>query len=64
MRIVKLAHFIIAAFTAIALGIATGHAQDLEQVKPVFEHAIPNIAGKPVFYLVCRNFSDWVRPGR
>ena len=46
MRAVKLTSSIAAVFTAIALGTAAGHAQELEQVKPVFEHAIPNIAGK------------------
>ena len=32
--------------TAIALGVSPGHAQSLEEVKVVFEHAIPNIKGK------------------
>jgi hypothetical protein len=41
-----------AVFTAIALGIATGHAQELEQVTTVFKHAIPNIAGKTLIALV------------
>jgi quercetin dioxygenase-like cupin family protein len=41
-----------AAFAAIALGIATGHAQEAEQVTTVFEHAIPNIAGKSLIALV------------
>jgi quercetin dioxygenase-like cupin family protein len=52
MRIVKRTRFISAVFAAIALGIATGHARDLEQVKPVFEHPIPNIAGKRLVALV------------
>jgi quercetin dioxygenase-like cupin family protein len=33
-------------FTAIALGASPGLAQNLEEVKVVFEHAIPNIKGK------------------
>jgi quercetin dioxygenase-like cupin family protein len=32
--------------TAIALGASPGLAQNLEEVKVVFEHAIPNIKGK------------------
>jgi len=52
MRAVKLTSSIAAVFTAIALGTAAGHAQELEQVKPVFEHAIPNIAGKSLIALV------------
>jgi quercetin dioxygenase-like cupin family protein len=46
MRIVKLTSSISAVFTAIALGSATGHAQEREQSTTVFEHAIPNIEGK------------------
>ncbi len=52
MRAVKLTSSIAAVFTAIALGTAAGHAQELEQVKPVFEHAIPNIAGKSLIAVV------------
>jgi quercetin dioxygenase-like cupin family protein len=32
--------------TAISLGVSPGLAQNLEQVKPVFEHIIPNAEGK------------------
>src|SRR5215471_9345328 len=32
--------------SAIALGVSPGLAQSLEEVKVVFEHAIPNIKGK------------------
>jgi quercetin dioxygenase-like cupin family protein len=32
--------------TAIALGVSPGLAQNSEEVKVVFEHAIPNIEGK------------------
>jgi quercetin dioxygenase-like cupin family protein len=53
MRAVKLTSSIAAVFTAIALGTAVaGHAQELEQVKPVFEHAIPNIPGKSLIAVV------------
>jgi quercetin dioxygenase-like cupin family protein len=52
MRAVKLTRSIAAVCTAIALGTAAGHAQELEQVHPVFEHAIPNIAGKSLIALV------------
>jgi quercetin dioxygenase-like cupin family protein len=41
-----------AGFTAIALGTAAADAHELEQVRPVFEHAIPNIAGKSLVALV------------
>src|SRR5215813_10961221 len=46
MRRVTLTGFIAAVFTAIALGTGAGHAQQMEEVKIVFEHAIPNIPGK------------------
>jgi quercetin dioxygenase-like cupin family protein len=52
MRAVKLTSSIAAVFTAIALGTAAGHAHELEQVKPVFEHAIPNIKGKSLVAVV------------
>ena len=52
MRAVKLTRSIAAVCTAIALGTAAGHAQELEQVHPVFEHAVPNIAGKSLIALV------------
>ena len=38
--------------TAIALGVSPGLAQNLEQVKPVFEHVIPNIEGKSMVAVV------------
>ena len=34
------------ALTAIALGVSPGLAQNVEQVKPVFEHVIPNAQAK------------------
>jgi quercetin dioxygenase-like cupin family protein len=52
MRAVKLTSSIATIFTAIALGTAAGHGQELEQVNTVFEHAIPNIAGKSLIALV------------
>ena len=38
--------------TAIALGVSPGLAQNVEQVKPVFEHVIPNIEGKSMVAVV------------
>jgi quercetin dioxygenase-like cupin family protein len=52
MRAVKLTRSIAAVITAIALGTAAGHAHELEQVNAVFEHPIPNIAGKSLIALV------------
>jgi quercetin dioxygenase-like cupin family protein len=52
MRAVKLTSSIATIFMAIALGTAAGHGQELEQVNTVFEHAIPNIAGKSLIALV------------
>lgn len=52
MRAVKLTSTIAAVFTAIAVGTGAGHAHELEEVKQVFEHAIPNIAGKSLIALV------------
>jgi quercetin dioxygenase-like cupin family protein len=52
MSAVKRTSAIAAVCTAIALGTAAGPAQELEQVQTVFEHAIPNIAGKRLIALV------------
>jgi quercetin dioxygenase-like cupin family protein len=52
MRAVKLTSAIAAVFTTIALGTSAGHAHELEEVNTVFEHAIPNIAGKSLKALV------------
>jgi quercetin dioxygenase-like cupin family protein len=52
MRAVKLTSSIAAVFTAITLGTAAGHAHELEQVNTIFEHVIPNIAGKSLVALV------------
>jgi quercetin dioxygenase-like cupin family protein len=38
--------------TAISLGVSPGLAQNLEQVKPVFEHIIPNAEGKRMVAVV------------
>ena len=38
--------------TAMALWIAPAHSQDAEQVKPVFEHVIPNVDGKSMVAVV------------
>ena len=38
--------------TAIALGVSPGLAQNVEQVKLVFEHAIPNTEGKSMIAVV------------
>jgi quercetin dioxygenase-like cupin family protein len=38
--------------TAISLGVSPGFAQNVEQVKPVFEHIIPNAEGKSMVALV------------
>jgi quercetin dioxygenase-like cupin family protein len=37
---------------ALALGVSSGSAQDQEQVKPVFQHAIPNAQGKSMIAVV------------
>lgn len=52
MDTARLKGSIAAVFTAIALASAAGHAQELEEVKQVFEHAIPNIPGKILAALV------------
>ena len=38
--------------TAMALGVLPGLAQNVEQVKPVFDHVIPNIEGKSMVAVV------------
>lgn len=44
--------FVKLTLTAIALGVAPGLAQNLEQVKPIFEHVIPNAQGKSMVAVV------------
>src|SRR6201997_340292 len=46
MRTVMRTVFVRLLLAAIALELSTGFAQNLEQVKPVFEHVIPNAQGK------------------
>jgi quercetin dioxygenase-like cupin family protein len=46
MRVGKLTGSIAAVLAALALGAAAGQAQEQEEVKIVFERAIPNIPGK------------------
>ena len=38
--------------TALALVVGPAHAQELEHVKPVFEHALPNVEGKRMVAVV------------
>lgn len=40
------------ALPAILFGVSPGRAQNAEQVKPVFEHAIPNAEGKRLVAVV------------
>jgi quercetin dioxygenase-like cupin family protein len=51
MRTVRRTVFVKLALT-IALGVSPGLAQNLEQVKPVFEHIIPNAQGKSMVAVV------------
>ena len=44
--------FVKLALTAIAIGVTPGLAQNLEQVKPVFEHIIPNAQGKSMVAVI------------
>lgn len=44
--------FVKLALTAIAIGVTPGLAQNLEQVKPIFEHIIPNAQGKSMVAVV------------
>ena len=44
--------FVKLALTAIAIGVTPGLAQNLEQVKPVFEHIIPNAQGKRMIAVI------------
>jgi len=52
MRTVMRTVFVKLALTAIALGVSPGLAQNLEQVKPVFEHIIPNAQGKSMVAVI------------
>ena len=44
--------FVKLALTAIAIGVTPGLAQNLEQVKPVFEHIIPNAQAKSMVAVI------------
>ena len=44
--------FVKLTLTAIAIGVTPGLAQNLEQVKPVFEHIIPNAQGKSMVAVI------------
>jgi quercetin dioxygenase-like cupin family protein len=46
------AEFLCLVLTAIAFGASAGLAQDVEQVKLVFEHVIPNAKGKSMVAVV------------
>ena len=52
MRTVMRTVFVKLALTAIALGVTPGFAQNLEQVKPLFEHIIPNAQGKSIVAVI------------
>ena len=44
--------FVKLALTAIAIGVTPGLAQNLDQVKPVFERIIPNAQGKSMVAVI------------
>src|SRR5918993_5141379 len=52
MRAVDVVRSMAAMLTALALSPTTGYAHELEQVTTVFQHAIPNIAGKSLVAVV------------
>ena len=52
MRTVMRTVFVKLALTAIAIGVTPGLAQNLEQVKPVFERIIPNAQGKSMVAVI------------
>lgn len=52
MKISMSTRSICALLAAIALGMTTAHAHELEQVTTAFEHTIPNIPGKSLVALV------------
>jgi quercetin dioxygenase-like cupin family protein len=52
MSIVIRTGFLVTLITALALVVVPVHAQELEHVKPVFEHALPNIEGKRMVAVV------------
>ncbi len=52
MKAVKLISSIATALAAFALSSTDAHAHELEKVTTVFQHAIPNIAGKSLVAVV------------
>ena len=52
MRSANQTIYLCSVLTAMALWIAPAHSQDSEQVKPVFEHIIPNVDGKSMVAVV------------
>ena len=52
MRTIRLVYAPGMVCAAIVSARAPGHAQELEQVRPIFEHPIPNIQGKSLIALV------------
>lgn len=46
------ANFLRLAIAALAVGVPTGLAQNTEQVKQVFQHALPNVEGKSMTAVV------------
>jgi quercetin dioxygenase-like cupin family protein len=52
MRRVNQTVYLGSVLTAMALWIAPAHSQDSQQVKPVFEHVIPNVDGKRMVAVV------------
>jgi quercetin dioxygenase-like cupin family protein len=52
MRRAMRTEFLCLVLTATAFGVSPGLAQNVEQVKPVFEHVIPNAEGKSMVAVV------------
>lgn len=52
MKRVMRTGFLGLVLTATALGVSPGLAQNVEQMKPVFEHVIPNAEGKSMVAIV------------
>jgi quercetin dioxygenase-like cupin family protein len=51
LRAVRMS-FLVLASVATALAVMPGTAQNQEQVKPVFEHVLPNVEGKSLIAVV------------
>lgn len=52
MRSTTRTDFLRLAIAALAVGVPTGLAQNTEQVKQVFQHALPNVEGKSMTAVV------------